>query len=70
MPISSATIQAWLDALDEAIATGARSVSHAGKTVTYRDLSEMYSVRARLAAQLINPQRPPCGLATLRGGLL
>jgi hypothetical protein len=68
--VTQAEIIAALAELKKAIATGARSVTHAGKTVTYRDLAEMQSVRAYLEAQLLNPRRPPCGLATLRGGLL
>lgn len=47
-----AVTQAQLDALDDAIASGALSVSHNGKTVTYRSLEEMREVRAILVAQL------------------
>lgn len=36
---------ASLDALEDAIASGARSVSYEGKSVTYGSLSEMMQVR-------------------------
>jgi len=44
MPDNSAKIEA----IDTAIASGARSVSIDGQTVNYRDLNEMRSVRKAL----------------------
>ncbi|WP_430430202.1 phage head-tail joining protein [Oceanicaulis sp.] len=44
--------QADLDALNSAIATGARSVSYNGQRVDYRDLSEMKSVRDEMEREL------------------
>ena len=44
--------QADLDALNAAIATGARSVSYNGQRVDYRDLAEMKSVRDEMEREL------------------
>lgn len=46
--------QAKLDALNDAIASGVRSVSYDGETVTYRTLDEMLRIRdeARVALGL------------------
>ena len=48
-----ATIAERIAALDEAIASGASSVSYDGRTVNYRDLEQMRSIRAELARQLL-----------------
>lgn len=44
--------QADLDALNEAIALGAKSVSYNGQSVHYRTLQEMYSVRDQMERDL------------------
>lgn len=49
---TAAQLAARIEALEEAIAIGALSVSHAGKTVTYRSLSEMRQILASLQTQL------------------
>lgn len=45
-------LQAQLTAIEAAIATGAMRVSYDGKSVEYRSLSEMRSVRDGLKRQL------------------
>lgn len=48
--------QADLDALDQAIATGAQTVAYAdGKRVTYRSLADMYATRGQIVACLTSP---------------
>ncbi|MEW5422664.1 hypothetical protein [Amorphus sp. 3PC139-8] len=47
-----ASLQEQLAALDEAIASGARTVSYDGRSVTYRELDEMMTARSRLARQV------------------
>lgn len=37
--------QSDLDALEEAIASGAQTVAYEGKTVTYRSLDDMFRIR-------------------------
>ena len=44
--------QADLDALNSALATGARRVSYNGQTVEYRDLAEMQKVRDEMEREL------------------
>lgn len=44
--------QAQLDAIDEAIISGATSVSYEGKSVTYRSLDDMMRVRALMRQEL------------------
>lgn len=48
-----------LAALEQAIASGARSVSYDGKSVTYNSLSEMRKIRdeMRLELGLVEPGR-------------
>ena len=40
--------QTQLDALDVSIAEGVLTVSYDGRTVTYRSLNEMLSIRAKI----------------------
>lgn len=48
-----------LDALDEAIATGATEVRFSdGRTVRYRDLSEMMRIRRLMVNELGLPTKP------------
>lgn len=44
--------QAQVDALKTAIAQGARSVSHDGKTVTFHSLAEMLALAERMEREL------------------
>lgn len=44
--------QADLDALNQALATGARRVTYNGQTVEYRDLHEMQKVRDEMEREL------------------
>lgn len=44
--------QAQADALAAAIATGAKTVHYADRTVTYHDLDEMRSLLAEMLAQV------------------
>lgn len=44
--------QAQLDALDEAIASGALTVKYADKEVTYRSLNDMLRIRELMAKSL------------------
>ena len=44
--------QTQLDALDAAIAEGVLTVSYDGRTVTYRSLQEMKSIRATIFESL------------------
>lgn len=54
-----ADIQAQLDALDRALASGAMRVKNAnGEEVFYRSVSDMLRVRARLAADLAGTAAP------------
>ena len=46
--------QTQLDALNDAIAAGVTSVSHNGKTVTYRSLAEMMQLRDRMQWEIAN----------------
>lgn len=48
-----------LDALDRALKTGAKRVTYNGKTVEYRDLSEIQAVRDEIASQLAGGQGDP-----------
>lgn len=41
-----------LTALEQAIASGAKSVSYDGKSVTYNSLSEMRAIRDEMRAEL------------------
>lgn len=62
--------QTQLDALNEAIASGVTTVSHNGKTVTYRSLKEMMELRDRMQWELANgsASRPQVHYAQLRSG--
>lgn len=44
--------QVQLDALDDAIASGALTVKYQDKTVTYRSLADMLRLRDLMAAEL------------------
>lgn len=44
--------QTNLDAIDEAIATGELTVSHNGRTVTYRSINELLRARQTIVAAL------------------
>lgn len=44
--------QAQLDAIEEAIASGATSVSYEGKTVSYQSLDQMLRIRAIIRSAL------------------
>lgn len=44
--------QSDLAALDSAIASGELTVSHNGRTVTYRSISDLLKARAAVAAEL------------------
>lgn len=46
--------QTQLDALNDAIAAGVTSVSHNGKTVSYRSLAEMMQLRDRMQWEIAN----------------
>lgn len=48
--------QSEIDILKRAMATGARVVKYADKTVEYRDLAEMERVLSRMEAE-VNPTR-------------
>lgn len=50
--------QTELDALNAAIASGVTTVSHNGKTVTYRSLAEMMALRNRMQAEIANGTGP------------
>jgi len=50
--------QTDLDNLDEAIATGARTVSHGDKTVKYRSLDSMLTTRNLIVRYLATPKKP------------
>lgn len=52
MAISREDLQRQRDDLETAINSGALSVTHDGKTVTYRDLQSMWRVLNRLDLQL------------------
>lgn len=47
-----AVSQADIDALNQAIATGERQVTHGGKSVTYRSISELVAARDALREEL------------------
>lgn len=66
--MSTRYTQADLDALNDAIATGARRVSYNGQTVEYRDLSEMREVRDEMERQLGIVTTKRRSRAVFRGG--
>jgi len=51
-PVIPAFTMANYTALNEAIASGARSVSYDGRSVTYGSLSELLKIRALMAKEL------------------
>ena len=53
-----ATIAERIAALDEAIASGATSVSYDGRKVDYRSLEQMRSIRADLGRELLGSSAP------------
>jgi hypothetical protein len=61
-------IQLQLDAINNAIASGATRVSYDGKSVEYRDLAEMRSVRDGLMRELGLPTRPRRRVAAFSSG--
>lgn len=62
MAASSAITQAHLDALEQAIATGATFVEYEDKKIRYRDLDEMERVADRLRCVLTpTGGGPPAG---------
>lgn len=60
--------QADLDALDEAIASGATSVKHGDKTVSYQSIDQMLKARDRIARAIASPRRPVCGFVSPKTG--
>ena len=50
-----------LSALDAAIKSGSRSVSHGGRTITYHSLEEMLKLRALMQAELSTGTRTSFG---------
>jgi hypothetical protein len=44
--------QSDLDAIDAAIASGELTVSHNGRTVTYRSMDDLFKARDRIAAAI------------------
>lgn len=62
--------QTQLDALNDAIAAGVTTVSHNGKTVTYRSLTEMLRLRDRMQSEIANglAGRPQVHYARLGSG--
>jgi hypothetical protein len=61
-------LQAWIAALDEAMASGVLRASYDGKSAEYRSLDEMRQARADLQAQLDGkPKRKTLRVAASRG---
>lgn len=44
--------QADLDSIDRAIASGELSITHSGRTVTYRSMADLLKARDRIANQI------------------
>jgi len=61
-------IQAELDAISTAISSGATRVSYDGKSVEYRSLTEMRSVRDALMRELGLRPAPRARVAAYRSG--
>lgn len=57
-----------LDRIDEALATGATTVRHGDKTVTYRTVDELLKVRERVERYLNKNRRPLRGYIACRTG--
>ena len=68
MPWTDAELQAFLDKLDEAIATGAMTVKHGDKAVTYRSVKEMLEARERLQRRLNKAKRKDRGYIACKTG--
>ena len=60
--------QAQLDALQVAIATGARSIAYDGKSTTFRNLAEMLALEARITAQLAGTSTGRSNVASVSKG--
>ena len=69
-PVIPAFTMANYTALNEAIASGARSVSYDGKSVTYGSLSELLKIRELMATEigLVAPGRSRRTVATFTRG--
>lgn len=67
--MSARYTQADLDAMNQAIALGARRVSYNGQTVEYRDLDEMRAVRDEMERELGVRKSRRRKLAEFRSGL-
>ena len=61
--VTPAEITAQLTALYAVRGTGAKSTTHAGKTLVFHSPAELDRIIAGLERQLISPRRPPSGLA-------
>lgn len=66
--MSNRYTQADLDALNKAIATGARSVSYNGHRVEYASLSDMRIVRAEMEQELGTVRKTKRSRATFSRG--
>lgn len=63
--MATAFTQAQLNALEEAIATGATAITYEGKRVEYRNLDEMMRIRDTMRAALgLNSQTSRYSLAS------
>ena len=60
--------QAELDALKEAIATGALTVRHGDKSITYKSTAEMLAAVERIKRELASPKRRSFGTAACKTG--
>ena len=60
--------QAQLDALQVAISTGARSIAYDGKSTTFRNLSDMLALEARITAYLSGTTTSRSNLASVSKG--
>jgi len=58
--------QTQIDAIDAALAAGVTSVSHNGKTVTYRNAAEMLALRDRMVRELAGNRQTTVHLARFR----
>ena len=53
--------QSDLDAIDAAIASGELTVSHNGRTVTYRSMDDLFKARDRINNLLASQSSRPAG---------
>jgi hypothetical protein len=58
-----------LDRIDEAIATGALSVRHGDKVITYRSIEDLLKVRERIQRALTRGRWPSRSYVALGSGL-